>query len=111
MKLCLPLIFAGLAISPVVSAIAQEQSSVDPEMRQHRLEAVEGSDLAGLVSLVSAAAAPSAVERRLPTWVEIIKALVWPIVAVATIVIFRKSFASFLEGLGQRATKLSLFKF
>jgi hypothetical protein len=44
------------------------------------------------------------------TFVELVKALAWPVSALSAAVIFYRPICQFLEAIGARATKLSVFK-
>jgi hypothetical protein len=58
-----------------------------------------------------AAAHLSALDGKLLPWIQIAQASLWPLVVIAAIFIYRRPLASFLEGMGQRITKISAFKF
>ena len=42
--------------------------------------------------------------------IELISAIVWPLVVITTIIIYRKSLSSFLLGIGSRITKITAFE-
>jgi hypothetical protein len=44
-------------------------------------------------------------------FIDLVRAVAWPVVVVTAVLLLRKSLRSFLEGMGQRATKLSIFQF
>lgn len=43
-------------------------------------------------------------------WIDLLEVLVWPLVVAAAVVLLRHPLGRFLEGLGERATKLSILK-
>jgi hypothetical protein len=43
--------------------------------------------------------------------IDLVRVVAWPVVVVMAVLLLRKPLSSFLEGMGQRATKLSVFQF